>query len=292
MRIHVARAALAAALIVSCSQSFAQITFPRGRGTRTGTSSSTGENPGQPPGPVSPPEGGFQARPVFLPGTEWKGVGRHVITSAGEFQSFAGDHSNMNIHRPGPLLPSVDWEKEMLIVAGMQAGTTTGDTIRIGPVRREDGKIVATVLEVRPEPDDILLPARRKGSLVAAVAIPRSTDPVRIQETSVLLGPSPFLARVGLGLDPGTFEVMDLVGGQALVLREGEAEQIRLTRVNGQPTLRFDAVSGGRASGGSRSVAPVGEETEKALVKAARESGFLDLKEDYGKVIRLSLIHI
>lgn len=103
---------------------------------------------------------------------------REVIRSRAEWEAFWDELTEGR--RPQPRVPSIDFDREIAIVAAMGQQPTGGHSIRIDEVRRTPAGLSAVVVETTPGPGCVVTQAVTAPVHVTRVAV---TDrPVRFVE--------------------------------------------------------------------------------------------------------------
>lgn len=100
---------------------------------------------------------------------------REIVQSQEAWEKLWKSHRS-NIKGGDAAPPKVDWTKEMVVAVFMGARPTGGYAVRVQGVAAEKGKLVVTVAERKPGPNDIVTQAFT--SPFAMVAVARSDKPV------------------------------------------------------------------------------------------------------------------
>jgi hypothetical protein len=111
---------------------------------------------------------------------------RAVIRSEAEWRPI---RETLTGGQPGAAVRSIDFRREMVIVAALGEQLETGRTVTFGGIQRVTGEIIAEVVQVLPDPRCETVEIRTTP--LAAVAVPRSDAPVRFIERSIILDGCP-----------------------------------------------------------------------------------------------------
>lgn len=204
--------------------------------------------------------------------------GRHVIRNEEQWRRALTEDD-----QPGgqaSRLPNVDWKKMMVLAAGMGRQPTGGYRLRITDVKKTKTNLVVTLETRRPAPGEIVTQALTWPS--DTVVVPATTLAVRWVERDASANPgNPQSPRYGgsvlrrpsrnTGLATSVFTFRES-GGIAGFDRQ------TVIRLAGRPVTA-------RETGTARDQRDVQVTANRlrALESQVRNSGFLDLKETYGR---------
>jgi hypothetical protein len=111
---------------------------------------------------------------------------RAVIRSEAEWRQL---RETLTGAQAGTTLRSIDFRREMIIIAALGEQFETGRTVTFGGIQRVSGEIIAEVVQVLPDPRCESVEIRTTPFV--AVTVPRADVPVRFIERSVVLDGCP-----------------------------------------------------------------------------------------------------
>lgn len=100
---------------------------------------------------------------------------REVVVNQEAWEKLWKSHRG-NVKGGDPAPPKVDWSREMVLATFMGARPTGGFAVRITGAAEEKGKLVVSVAERKPGPNDLVTQAFTSPFCI--VSVPKSEKPV------------------------------------------------------------------------------------------------------------------